>query len=405
MKIYVANSYITKFGELWDQSLTDLFSEAVDGVLNEIVGFDDKKSINPAEVEAVFVANMASGMFEGQLHLGALVSQMLPHNPPAMRVEGACASGSLAVLAAEYALLSGQYKTVMVVGAEKMTDVPVSDTTDILSGAANISQEYGSTFPALYALLAKAYMRDFGVSEQELRKILTAISVENHKNAIDNPKAQFIKSITHEIVDKSQVVSEPLRLFDCSPISDGAAALILSTDEKYSKKPKIIGFGHAQDSLDLASRDSLSELVATKKASKIAYEMAGIEAKNIAVAEVHDCFTIAELLAVENLGFCEVGGGIDFLKNVFGGSSDSAVISQNAKNSKASEVTNKIVINPSGGLKACGHPVGATGVKQIAFISSLLSNKEQNKYENCRYGLTHNVGGSGATAVVHILEK
>lgn len=400
MKIYVANSYITKFGELWNKSLTDLFAEAVDGVIQNI---DDK-----AQIEAIFVANMASGMFEGQLHLGAMVSQMLPHNPPAMRIEGACASGSLAVLAAEQALLSGQYKTVMVVGAEKMTDVSGNFVTDILSGAANITKEYGSTFPALYALLAKAYMKDFGVSERELRKILTSISVANHKNAVLNPQAQFRKEIAREVVDNSQVVAEPLRLFDCSPVSDGAATVVLSTDEKYNKKPKIIGFGHAQDSLDLASRSSLSELVATKKASQKAYQMAGIEAKDIDVAEVHDCFTIAELLAVENLGFCASGKGIDFLSEVLGASEKMIGENKNVASDNADivrENIKKISINPSGGLKACGHPVGATGVKQIAFLSSLLSKNEQNKYQDCRYGLTHNVGGSGATAVVHILQR
>ena len=291
-------------------------------------------------------------------------------------MEGACASGGLAVESAVLGLLSGMYKTVLVVGVEKMTDSEVSKVTEILATAANTNLEYGATFAALYALLTQAYQNKFGTNREQL----SAVAVKNHRHALKNTNAQFQKEITIDQVNNSTVVSSPLRLLDCSPISDGSAAVILSV-ENVKNKPKIIGFGHGQDSIDLARRTNLTELKATKIAAEKAYRMAGLTAKDIAVAEVHDCFTIAEILAIEDLGFFAKGtGGIATAedKTTFGGT---------------------IVINPSGGLKACGHPVGATGVKQIANIYELIA---EDQYA---VGLTHNVGGSGATAVVHIITK
>lgn len=374
--IRVIGTYISeKFGELWDKSLEDLVESAVQGVLQ-----NTGNSFNPSEVEAVFVANMASGQFSNQLHLNALVSQLFDHYPAAIRVEGACASGSLAMIAAQDALTSGRYQTVMVLGVEKMNDSDSSQATKVLSSASQYEFEYGSTFPGLYALLAKAHMHKYGTT----RKHLSAVSAKNHQHALSNSKAQFNKAFSLEQVSESTLVADPLRLLDCSPVSDGASAVILSNKtEKYQNKPKIVGVGHAQDSLNLANRKSLTSLSATKKAAKEAYKKAGITPQDITVAEVHDCFTIAEILAIEDLGFFKPGsGGRATLsgKTTHGG---------------------KVVINPSGGLKACGHPVGATGVKQIAYLSDLIEKSD----EFGKYALAHNVGGSGATVVVHILEK
>lgn len=369
MTISVLGSATTNFGELWDKSLIDLLSEAIGGAVNDA-------GIEPKEIEAVFVANKAAGNYENQHHLNALVSSLLPHFPPAMRIEGACASGSLAMLAAEYSLLSGRYKTVLVVGGEKMTDVSAEETTHILSGAADNGNEIGSTFPALYALLAKSHMSEFGTTREQL----SSVSVKNHRHALDNPKAQFHKAFTLEQVSKSQLVSDPLRLLDCSPVSDGGAAVVLTT-KNVKGKPKILGFGHAQDFTDLASRESLTTLKATQQAMKEALSHSGVKRSQIRAAEVHDCFTIAEILAIEDLGFFAKGKGGE------------------ATESGQTTVGGKIVINPSGGLKACGHPVGATGVKQIAFLSHYINRGEA----DC--ALAHNVGGSGATAVVHILGK
>lgn len=369
MKITVLGSYITKFGELWEQGLRNLLYEAIDGSLQDA-------NLEPEAIEAVFVANKAAGNFDNQHHLNSLVSQYFPHFPPATRTEGACASGGLALLAAEHALLSGRYKTVLVVGGEKMSDASASENTRILSGAADVISARGSTFPGLYALLAQAHMIKFATT----RKELSAVSVKNHAHALNNSKAQYQKKFTLDQVSNSVLVADPLRLLDCSPITDGAAAVILTT-KKSKNKPEVLGFGQAQDTLDLARRQQLTTLKATTQAAKIAYEESSLRPSEIQVAEVHDCFTIAEIFAIEDLGFFDKGkGGSATLEN---------------KTTEGGEV----VVNLSGGLKACGHPVGATGVKQLAYIAQLI---EKDEYQ---YGLTHNVGGSGATAVVHVVGK
>lgn len=366
MKITIWGDYITKFGELWDKSLSDLLREAMEGAVSEA-------KINLKEVEVVYVANMGAGRLDNQLHLGALVSSMLPHQPPAMRIEGACASGGLAMIAAEQGLLSGLYQTALVIGVEKMTDVKTTEATEFLAGAADFKREYGSTFPALYGILTLAHMKEYGTT----RKMLSAVSNKNHHQAMDNAKAQFHKEYTIEEISQSQLIADPIRLLDCSPISDGAAAVILTT--KNVKGPKVLGFGQGSDSLTLADRKKLTELKATKRAVKGAYKMAGVSPADIEMAEVHDCFSIGEILAIEDLGFFKKGeGGRSTLKGL-------------------TACGGKIVINPSGGLKACGHPVGATGVKQIAYMTNLIKKGKVN------IGLTQNVGGSGGTAVVHIL--
>jgi acetyl-CoA C-acetyltransferase len=371
--LYVIGTAITKFGELWNRSLTDLAGEVVAAATADM---QLQTSLPSTAIDAVFVANKAAANYQRQHHLGALISDMLPNHPPGMKIEGACASGGLALMAAEMALRSGQYQTVMVVGIEKMTDVSSAETTAILSGAADTVAEYGSTFPGLYALLAQAHMEHFGTTRQHL----SAVAVKNHANAQSNSKAQFRNALTIEAVSNSQIIAEPLRLLDCSPISDGAAAVILTTNtqmlNKNTDQVRVVGYGHGQDSVTLANRSSLTELAATSKAAQQAFLMAGLTPKHINAAEVHDCFTIAEILAIEDLGFVTKGqGGFATLHK-----------------------TVPTIINPSGGLKACGHPVGATGVKQLAFMAQYLRSTNQ------QYGLTHNVGGSGATAVVHIVE-
>ena len=367
MNIKVIGNYIGKFGELWEKSLTDLIKEGVSGVLADA-------QIDPSEIEAIFVANKAGGSFNEQRHLGALVSEQFAHFPPAMRVEGACASGGLAVVAAQQALLSGLYKTVLVLGVEKMTDVSGSQASAILATAASREKEYGSTFPALYAVLADYHMHRYGTTREQLSSVV----VKNHLHAFSNPQAQFHKKFTLEDVANSAIVASPLRLLDCSPISDGVAAVILSS-KKSNRKTQILGFGHAQDTLALQDRQDLGKLVATQKAAKQAFNQAGLSQKDIQAIEVHDCFSIAEILATEDLGFFSKG--------------------QAAKAIAKGQATygGLVIVNPSGGLKACGHPVGATGVKQVAFLASLI---EANQFDRA---LAHNVGGSGATAIVNIL--
>ncbi len=370
MKILIAGHHTTQVGELWDLGLRDLFKQALEGAI-------DKAKIDPKKIEAVFVACKAPGEFNQQLHLNALVSQFFDHYPPAMRVEGACASGGLALIAAQQALLSGRYKTVLVVGAEKMTDLTAPGAaTSVLSMAADYQLEKGSTFPGLYAILAQAYMEKFGTT----REMLSAVSVKNHQHALDNPLAHFRREFTLGQVSSSPLIAEPLRLLDCSPISDGASAVVLTT-RKLKNKPKILSYGHGQDSLDLAGRKSLTSLAATQRAAKQAYKQAGIKPAQVEAAEVHDCFTIAEILAVENLGFFKQGDG--------------GRAALDGKTSRGGEVA----VNLSGGLKAFGHPIGATGIKQLVYIAELIEKQE------IKLGLTHNVGGSGATAVVHVVSK
>lgn len=367
MQITIAGHYTTKVGELWNKGLVDLFQDAIRGSV-ENAGIDHK------QIDQVFIASKAPGEFNNQLHLNALVSQLVGHYPPSMRVEGACASGGLALLAAEQAILSGHCQTALVVGAEKMTDTTPSDATRILSMAANHDSENGSTFPGLYALLAQTHMEKFKTS----REMLSAVAVKNHKHALNNPLAQFHREFTLDQVSQSPLVADPLRLLDCSPISDGASAVIL-TSNKMKNKSKILGFGHAQDTLDLASRKDLVTLRATAQAAQKSYQMASVSPDQIQLAEVHDCFTVAEILAIEDLGFFKKGmGGLATLNN-------------------KTRLNGKVAINLSGGLKAFGHPIGATGIKQIAYVAQKIED------EGYKLGLTHNVGGSGATAVVHIV--
>ncbi len=369
MQISIIGSATTHFGELWDQGLFELLETAKTTAVQD-------SSLDDTDVEAVFVANKAAGNFENQHHLNAIASQLFPHFPPSMRIEAACASGSLALLAAEHALLAGQYQTVMVIGVEKMTDVTSEETTHILSGAADSQAELGSTFPALYGLLAQQHMTAFGTTREQL----SAVAVKNHRHALTNPHAQFHKEFSLDQVSGSQLVADPLRLLDCSPISDGAAAVILTT-KKVTNSVRILGFGHAQDSIDLAHRQSLTELRATTQAVQQALKMSKIDLAKVQAAEVHDCFTIAEILAIEDLGFFAKGKG--------------GVATADGQTTHGG----KVLINPSGGLKACGHPVGATGVKQVAYLSQQIKAGE---YDTA---LAHNVGGSGATAVVHIVGK
>ena len=370
MTISVAGLAITKFGELWDQSLSDLLHQAGAQAIEDA-------QLDFSDIDAIYVSNMGAAAFEGQMHLGALVSSWFPHHPPAMRVEGACASGGLALLAAEDALAAKKYQTVLVVGGEKMTDVSAAEATRVLAGAADFEHEYGSTFPGLYALLAQQHMEAYGTTREQL----SAVSVKNHRHALDNPFAQYHKEFTIEQVSKSALVASPLRLLDCSPLTDGAAAVVLTTKRTRRPAAEIVATGHGMDSLRLDQRESLTSLGATKRAAAQAFAQAGMTPQDIQVAEVHDCFTIAELLALEDLGFFKPG--------------EAGQATLDGQTTHGSQ----LVINPSGGLKASGHPVGATGIKQVAYLASLLREGAFSR------ALAQNVGGSGATAVVHILKQ
>lgn len=362
---YLISGAITQFGELWDRSLRSLFSEAIEQALTQ-------RSILSQEIDLVVVSNMASELYEGQAHLNALVSTLLPHHPPAMRVEAACASGGMAVHVARMAIKSGQARTVLVVGAEKMTDRSTEETTEILAGASDRELEPQATFPVLYALTAQAHMQRHGTTSKDL----ASVSVKNHAHAMNNPTAQFHTPISIDQVLQSPIVSEPLHLLDCSPITDGAAAIILSSTPPKTPHVEIVGSGVGQDILPLTHRPRMDRFIATQLAIARALDQASWNAQDLhalSLLELHDCFTIAEILAVEDLGLCKPGEGVRYIRD-------------HAQR-----------LNTSGGLKGCGHPIGATGVKQAAWIWQKLQAQPVGST-----ALSQNVGGAGATAVVHL---
>ena len=383
MRIAVIGVGLTNFEEHWDKNLRQLAIEAGTKAIAD-------SGVRGRDLDAIYLGNMSAGRFIGQEHVAALVSGELGLSIPAVRVEGACASGGIALRQAILAILSGQHNIVLAGGAEKMTDLMADSVTTSLMGAADQDWEayYGLTFPSLYAMIARRHMFDFGTTREQMAKV----AVKNHHNATMNPIAQFKKEITVEDVINAPMVSDPLTLFDCSPITDGAATMILCREDlakKYTDKPiYIIGTGQASDTLALHDRRSLTTLDATVKACQIAYKQAGVTQKDIDLAEVHDCFTIAEIVATEDLGFCKKGEGGKLL--------DEGV----------TQIGGKIPVNTSGGLKAVGHPVGATGIKQaIEIVLQLRGEAGKRQVKDAEIGLTHNVGGSGATAVVHILSR
>jgi acetyl-CoA C-acetyltransferase len=374
-EVFIAGVAQTKFGELWEKSLLELAFEAGNLAIKD-------SGYEPSGIEAVFVGNMLSGILDGQENLGSAVALVLSLSVPAFKVEGACASGGLAVYLARQSILSGQFKRVLVVGVEKMTDFSPEITSRALMAAGSQEErDSGLTFPGLYALLAMAHMRRYKTTEEQM----ASIAVKNHYHASLNSHAQFLNTMTIKQVLESPCVADPLRLLDCSPITDGAASVVLTAEKK---SVEIVGAGVATDSLGISGRKDLTTIAATSAAVKMAYGEAKINPPDVDVAEVHDCFTIAEILAMEDLGFFEKGKA-----------------GKAALEYKTRLGAKGIVINTSGGLKAAGHPVGATGVKQIVEITQQLRGKAgKRQVDHARVGLTHNIGGSGATAVVHILK-
>lgn len=370
---------LTKFGELWEQSLRDMFAEAA------LKAMEDAKV---DKIDSLYVGSMSSGLYAHQEHLGSLMADYIGQvGVPAARVESACSSGGQAARLAYYEVASGASDIVLVGGVEKMWDV--DDGTFVLATAAD--QEYeaynGVTFPGLYAMMAQVYMQRYGLTREEL----AAVPIKNHKHSVHNPYAQYPFEIDLKAVLKSAPVADPLRLLDCSPITDGAAAVILAPLEiakNFTDKPvKIKGIGAASGPIALHDHKDLTRLDAVRLSAERAYKAAGVGPNDIQFAEVHDCFSIAEIIVAEELGFFEygtAGKSIAEGQATYGG---------------------KIVINPSGGLKAKGHPVGATGVAQLVEATLQLQGRAgKRQIEGAVLGMTQNMGGSGGSSVVHILE-
>lgn len=375
---------MSQFGELWDRSFRSMIVEV------GMKSIHDAR-ISPKDIDGLFGGNMSAGQFVLQEHLASLAMDeagLLPK--PAMRLEAACASGGIALRAGYMAIKSGIHDIVIAGGFEKMTDVLSSRITGALATASDQEWEafYGATFPGIYAMIAQRHMHEFGTTEEQL----ASVAVKNHKNGSMNPHAQFQNEITLEQVMDSTPVASPLKLLDCSPISDGAAAVVLASAEKAKELCDdpiwIIGSGHAQGSLALHSRPSITTIDATINAAQQAFRQSGLTQKDVSFAEVHDCFTIAEIIAIEDLGFVQKGKGGKFTED-----------GQTA-------LDGPIPINPSGGLKSKGHPVGATGIAQVIEATIQLRGQAgKRQVKDAEIALTHNVGGSGGTAVVHMFSR
>ncbi|MCZ3366949.1 MULTISPECIES: thiolase domain-containing protein [Methanobacterium] len=372
----------TKFGELWEKSFRDLIVEA------GIKAIEDA-NVEGDELGAMYVGNMSAGLFVKQEHIASLIADHSGLAPiPCARVEAACASGGLALRNGIMAVASGYHDMVISAGVEKMTDVV--DPTPAIATASDQEWEaqQGVTFPSLYAMMARRHMYEYGTTREQL----AMVSVINHKNGAKNPLAQFPMEISVDAVLNSSIVADPLRLLDCSPVSDGAAAVILCPAEdakKYTDTPIYVkASAQASGTIALHDRKNLTTIDSTVHASRNAYKMAGLEPKNIDLVEVHDCFSINGLLAVEDLGFVEKGkGGIAIEEGM-------------------TEIDGDIPVNPSGGLKARGHPLGATGIAQAAeIVWQLRGDAGKRQVDGAQIGMTHNIGGTGGTAAVHIFSN
>jgi len=374
---------MTQFGELWDRTLRDLFVEAALSAIED-AGVD--------RIDSMVVGCMSSGVFTGQEHLSSLLADYLGVAPiPAVRVESACASGGMALRAAYAEVASGMSDIVLAAGVEKMTDVDGNEATYALSTAADMEYEsfHGVTFPGLYAMIARAHMHKYGTTREQMAQV----AVKNHANGAKNPKAQFQRPVDMETVVSSILVADPLRVMDCSPISDGAAAAIvcpLPMAKEIGKKGpvRIGGIAAATDSLALHQREELTWFRSVSEATQCALRAADRSLNDIDLAEVHDCFTIAELCVMESIGLVKKG------------QSGPAVMDG------LTAPDGEFPINVSGGLKSKGHPVGATGLAQVfEVVTQLRGDAGERQIEDARVGLTQNMGGTAGSCVVTVLES
>ncbi len=374
----------TKYGEHWTKSLRDL---AVEAGLKAV----EDAGISGRDIQAIFGGNMSAGTVVGQDHVAAILADfagLIGNDLAAMRVESACASGGAALHTGYMAVASGMYDIVLVGGVEKMTDVSSESMTDALASAADREWEvfFGATFPSLGAMMARRHMHQYGTTREQL----AMIPVQCHENASYNPYAQLRNRITVEQVINAPMVADPLTLLDCSPMSDGAAAVILAPMEiakKYTDTPiKISASTAATEYVSLHSREDITTSRANVVAARRAYKMAKKEPKDIDILEVHDAFSIIALIALEDLGFAPKGQGGRFVEE--GGIAPNSDVS----------------FNPSGGLKAKGHPVGATGVGQVVEIVHQLRKESKGLQVDGEVGMAHNVGGTASTVFIHILE-
>ncbi len=377
MEVYISGVGMTNFGKSKD-SLDKMMAEAAEMAL---------KDAGLERVDAIYIGVMNVEEFVGDSNFAALLTNTLHLTGiPSTRVETASSTGAGALEIAFYAVASGHMRDVLVLAGEKMTHLPTPKVTRILSEVIDRSERrYGATMPALAALIAQRYAKEYGLSPSLLEDILARVAIKNHSNGFLNPRAQFKKRITKDDYLKSQIVSYPLRLYDCAPITDGSAAIVLT-----SRPTSIIvsGIGHATDTMAVRHRLSLTSFNSTKEAARRAYSMAKVNPSEIQFAEVHDAFTPFEIIGTEDLGFFPPGGGWKALKEGL------------------TELRGKLPINPSGGLKSRGHPVGASGLAQLVEIVYQLRGEavKERQLERAEIGLAQSIGGLGNNNFVTILE-
>ena len=381
-KVCVLGAGSTKYGKLSD-SIADITTQAsVDAI--------ESAGIDPKEIDASYISNVF-GIADKQVHLGpVLMSNLGISDKPSLSIESACGSGSVAFREAFANVAAGFYDCLVVTGVEKVTHTGTEWTTTYFSYCSDFFYEgqAGASFPGLFASMARAYLTEFDATEEDFARV----AVKNHDNGLLNPKAHMHKKITVDDVMNSAVVASPLKLFDCCPFSDGASSVILCS-EKFAKEHskdyvEVIGSGRGGSPAALQGREHMTTIPSTKLAAEKAYKMAGVTAKDIDFAEVHDCFTIAEVVDTEDLGFFEKGQGVQAVRE------------------GRTKLNSDISINPSGGLKSKGHPIGATGVGQVAEVFDQLTGKAgERTVKDAKIGLTHNFGATGASCAVHVFQS
>lgn len=373
----------TAFGAFPDKDLRSLAVEAVGNALCDA-------SLDPKQVEAFYLGNFAGPSFVGQNHLGPYIGMAAGFEGiPCTRFEDACASSGSAFFHAWQSVAAGIYDVVVVAGVEKMTSQTTPRVAEILAGAGDMSGEgrAGATFPALFAMIARRHMQQFGTTREQL----ASVAVKNHANGAKNPLAHMRKVITLDQALAGKPIAEPLTVYDCSLISDGAAAVVIVPLEhaaRYNPRyAKVLAVVQTSDQVALDRKSDITLFPAVKAAGEKAYKLSGLTPKQVDLAELHDCFTIAEIIASEDLGFTPKGQGGPFA----------------ARGETA--IGGTIPINTSGGLKSKGHPVGATGVGQLCdLVMQLRGEAGERQVAKHNIGMAQNLGGSGATCVVTILE-
>lgn len=345
--------------------------------------------LKPKDMQALYMGNVLGDFEEGQMNIAPLCAAELgiPASAPAVRVEGACASASVAIREAFIGVAAGFYDFVLAGGTERALAMgtPLATRTFAMGSDSRYEEFCGITFPGVFAMVARLYAKKYGIPLEKLKERMALVAVKNHQNGAKNPLAQFRKEITMETVLNSAMIADPLQLFDCCPFSDGAAALVLAPEEKAKKlveKPVyILGVGQGSAGSLFRQKD-LTRMAAREQAASQAYAMAGLTPRDINVCELHDCFTIAEIVATECLGFFEFGKGSEAVEK------------------GETKIGGKVPINPSGGLKAKGHPIGATGAAQAyEIVKQLRGECGERQVEGAKIGMTDTLGGDLATVV------